>query len=128
MRRDDVPVLVFDEIDAGISGAVAHAVAERLQRLAAAHQVFVITHMPQIACRAAAQFSVEKNVAHERTSVVMHPLDEPARETELTRMLGGDSTHARAHARELLAHAASATPVRPAAQKSKSTQPTRRTK
>jgi DNA repair protein RecN (Recombination protein N) len=128
MRRDDVPVLVFDEIDAGISGAVAHAVAERLQRLAAAHQVFVITHMPQIACRAMAQFSVEKTIAHERTSVSMHLLDDPARETELTRMLGGDSTHARAHARELLAHAASATPVRPAAQKSKSTQPTRRTK
>jgi DNA repair protein RecN (Recombination protein N) len=129
MRRDDVPVLVFDEIDAGISGAVAHAVAERLQRLAAAHQVFVITHMPQIACRAVIQFSVEKTVVQERTSVTMRALAGAERETELTRMLGDDSTHARAHARELLAHAPAAVKnVRPAAPAAKITNHVRRTK
>lgn len=100
--RDDVPVLVFDEIDAGISGTVAHAVGERLRRLSANHQVFVITHMPQIACRAASHFAVEKSVCEDRTIVTMRALNVDARVEEIARMLGGDTKAARAHARELL--------------------------
>lgn len=101
--RDDVPVLIFDEIDAGISGTVAHAVGERLRRLSATHQVFVITHMAHIAARAASHFAVSKSVSADRTSIAMALLDDAAREDELARMLGGDSKAARAHARELLA-------------------------
>jgi DNA repair protein RecN (Recombination protein N) len=106
MRRDDVPILMFDEIDAGISGAVARAVAERLQRLGDTHQVFVITHMPQIACRATTHFTVDKRTMGARTSVGMRLLGGDDRADELSRMLGGDSDLARAHARELLEHAA----------------------
>jgi DNA repair protein RecN (Recombination protein N) len=100
--RGDVPILVFDEIDAGISGKVAHAVATRLEQLAQRHQVFVITHMPQIACRAATQYTVEKHVEGKRTSVSMRRLSAEEREAELARMLGGESAVARAHAKELL--------------------------
>jgi len=115
--RDDVPVLVFDEIDAGISGSVAHAVGERLRRLSASHQVFVITHMAQIAARAASHFAVSKSVAADRTTVAMSLLSGPAREDELARMLGGDSKAARAHARELLA---SDNPAPPSSSRKKS--------
>ncbi len=102
--REDVPILVFDEIDAGISGTVAHAVGARLRRLGDTHQVFVITHMAQIACRAATHFAVLKSVNGARTHVSMTALDAAAREEELARMLGGETKAARAHARELLAH------------------------
>lgn len=108
--RDDVPVLIFDEIDAGISGTVAHAVGERLRRLSANHQVFVITHMAQIAARAASHFAVSKSVSADRTAVAMTLLTGAAREDELARMLGGDSKAARAHARELLAADAAPSP------------------
>lgn len=99
--EDDVVVLVFDEIDAGISGTVAHAVGERLQALEDHHQVFVITHMPQIACRASGHYTVEKTVEDARTRVSITQLAAAAREEEIARMLGGDTTAARRHAREL---------------------------
>ena len=101
-RTDDMPVLVFDEIDAGVGGTVAHAVGERLQSLGVTHQVFVITHLPQIACRARTHLSVSKTVAGARTTVSLDALDEEGRERELARMLGGDSKTAIAHARELM--------------------------
>jgi len=105
MRGDDVPVLVFDEIDAGVGGTVAHAVGERLQALGEHHQVFVITHLPQIACRADAQFAVSKTVSGDRTTVAMTLLAGDAREKELARMLGGESKTALAHAHELAGNA-----------------------
>jgi len=67
--------------------------------------VFVITHLPQIACRADAHFAVSKTVADDRTTIAITPLSADAREKELARMLGGESKTALAHARELAANA-----------------------
>ena len=80
--------MVFDEIDAGIGGTTAHAVAETLRRLAERAQVVTITHLPQIATVADRHFSVEK-VAGDPTHTRIAPLDDAQRRDELERMLGG---------------------------------------
>jgi DNA repair protein RecN (Recombination protein N) len=80
--------MVFDEIDAGIGGTTAHAVAETLRRLAARAQVITITHLPQIATVADRHFRVEK-VAGDPTHTRIEPLDDAQRRDELERMLGG---------------------------------------
>lgn len=102
---DEVPSLVFDEIDAGIGGRVAHRVAERLAGVAEEHQVFAITHLPQIAARAATHFRVEKGERDGRATTEVVALDPVARVEEIARMLGGDpeSEVSRRHAEELLA-------------------------
>ena len=101
---DDVPSLVFDEIDAGIGGRVAHRVAERLAGVAAEHQVFAITHLPQIAARASTHFRVQKGERDGRAVTVVVGLEGAARVEEIARMLGGDpeSVVSRRHAEELL--------------------------
>lgn len=101
---DRVPTLVFDEIDAGIGGVIATKVGEKLSQVAREHQVFVITHLPQIASRANHHVLVEKL---ERGGVVatrVGELDGEERIREIARMLGGDpdSSTSRDHARELL--------------------------
>jgi DNA repair protein RecN (Recombination protein N) len=80
--------MVFDEIDAGIGGTTAHAVAETLRRLAERAQVITITHLPQIATVADRHFSVEK-VAGDPTHTRIEALDDAQRRDELERMLGG---------------------------------------
>jgi DNA repair protein RecN (Recombination protein N) len=80
--------MVFDEIDAGIGGQAAHAVAETLERLATRAQVLTITHLPQIASRADRHFRVEK-VAGDPTHTHIEPLGEAERREEIQRMLGG---------------------------------------
>ena len=80
--------MVFDEIDAGIGGTTAHAVAETLKRLAARAQVVTITHLPQIATVADRHFHVEK-VPGDPTHTRIEPLDDAERRDELERMLGG---------------------------------------
>ena len=80
--------MVFDEIDAGIGGVTAHAVAETLQRLAERAQVITITHLPQIATVADRHFLVEK-VPGDPTHTRIEPLDDAQRRDELERMLGG---------------------------------------
>ncbi|MFL5954987.1 MAG: DNA repair protein RecN [Gaiellaceae bacterium] len=80
--------MVFDEIDAGIGGTTAHAVAETLRRLAERAQVITITHLPQIATVADRHFSVEK-VAGDPTHTRIERLDDAQRRDELERMLGG---------------------------------------
>ncbi|MGH3001637.1 MAG: DNA repair protein RecN [Gaiellaceae bacterium] len=80
--------MVFDEIDAGIGGTTAHAVADTLRRLAGRAQVIAITHLPQIATQADRHFRVEK-VAGDPTHTRIAPLDDPGRRDELERMLGG---------------------------------------
>lgn len=113
-RVDDVPSLVFDEIDAGIGGRVAHQVAERLTAVAEAHQVFVITHLPQIAARATTHYTVEKGASEEgRAATSVRRLSDEERAYELARMLGGDPDSAASlqHARELLAERRSASPA-----------------
>ncbi len=101
---DEIPCLVFDEIDAGVGGEVAHQVAERLHSVADRHQVFVITHLPQIAARADAHYRVEKSQSGGRAATRVRLLDGEDRVAEVARMLGGDpeSDVSRQHARELL--------------------------
>ncbi len=80
--------MVFDEIDAGVGGTTAHAVAETLRRLAGRAQVLTITHLPQIATVADRHFAVEK-IAGDPTHTQIAPLDDAQRRDELERMLGG---------------------------------------
>ena len=82
------PTIVFDEIDAGIGGRTAHAVADALARLAERAQILTITHLPQIASRAERHFRVEK-VPGDPTHTRIEALDEDERREELERMLGG---------------------------------------
>ena len=86
---DEVPVLVFDEVDSGIGGAVAAVVGERLQTLAHYHQVFCITHLPQVASHARHHYRIEKKVVKNRTVTKVRALDEKERQDEIARMLGG---------------------------------------
>jgi DNA repair protein RecN (Recombination protein N) len=97
-------VLVFDEIDAGVSGAVADAVGARLQRLAGAHQLLCVTHLPQVAAYANRHFRVSKRVTSGRTRAGIADLSGNQRVEELARMLGGKRPTAasRRHASELL--------------------------
>ncbi|MBI4543900.1 MAG: DNA repair protein RecN [Gemmatimonadetes bacterium] len=107
-RLDRIPALVFDEIDAGIGGVVALQIGEKLRRVAGHHQVFVITHLPQIACRAEHHLRVEKVEREGTTLTRLTELEGEERVRELARMLGGDphSTASLQHARELLGAAA----------------------
>lgn len=103
-RHDDVPVLIFDEVDTGVSGRAAQSIADKLYRLSRSCQVFSITHLPQVACMADGQYLIEKIVDGERTMTRVEQLDETGRVNELARMLGGveiteKTTH---HAHEML--------------------------
>jgi DNA repair protein RecN (Recombination protein N) len=106
-RLDHVPTLVFDEVDAGIGGRVGLQVGETLRRVAAYHQVFAITHLPQIAARAHHHILVSKGARGGVTTADVTVLAGDDRVAELARMLGGDpdSAVSRAHARELLENA-----------------------
>ncbi|MFL5560124.1 MAG: DNA repair protein RecN [Gemmatimonadaceae bacterium] len=103
-RLDQVPTLIFDEVDAGIGGKVGLQVGDTMRRVAAHHQVFAITHLPQIAARAHHHILVAKGARGGVTTADVAVLLEQDRITELARMLGGDpeSDISRAHAAELL--------------------------
>ena len=103
-ERDQISTLVFDEIDAGISGRVAAAVGRKLEALAVSHQAIVITHLPQIASRAHQHFSVRKNQRGGRTLTEVHLLDDGQRAEEIAALLAGEtvSATARKHAKEML--------------------------
>ena len=107
-RLDRVPTLVFDEVDAGIGGRVGLQVGETMRRVAAHHQVFAITHLPQIAARGHHHILVAKGARGGVTAADITVLEGDPRVTEIARMLGGDpeSEVSRAHARELLENAA----------------------
>ena len=99
--------LVFDEVDAGLGGAAAVAVGQALARLGRAHQVFVVTHLAQVAAGADRQVVVTKSVRDSRTHVAAVTLDGDDRIDEMARMLAGSVTDtARRHAAELLATSA----------------------
>jgi DNA repair protein RecN (Recombination protein N) len=99
-----VPTMVFDEVDAGIGGRVAGAVADRLAALGRARQVLCVTHLPQIAARASHHLSVDKAVRGGRTRATVAVVAGARRVDEIARMLGGErvTDAARRHARELL--------------------------
>ena len=102
--RDLVSILVFDEIDSGISGRIAAAVGRKMQALSASHQTIVITHLPQIASLADSHFSVRKKQVKKRTITEVVALDEKARTEEIAYLLAGEtiSDAARRHAQEML--------------------------
>jgi DNA repair protein RecN (Recombination protein N) len=104
LRDTAVETLVFDEVDAGVGGAVADAVGDRLAALSRGCQVWCITHLPQIACRAAHHLRVEKVLEGGRTVTRVRLLGSEERIEELARMLGGRHVTGttREHARELV--------------------------
>ena len=105
--RDPVDLLIFDEVDSGIGGAVAQAVGERLRRLARHRQIVCVTHLPMIAALAQHHLHVTKRLLHGRTVVSVEPVEGEARVTEVARMLAGERVTAttRRQARELLGSA-----------------------
>ncbi len=100
--EDEIPVLVFDEVDANVGGETANAVGEKMKQIAAKRQVLCITHLPQVAAPADAHYVVTKQVKEGRTISEIELLDKKSRVTELARMLGGQSDAARKHAEALL--------------------------
>ncbi len=88
--KDDISTLIFDEIDAGISGKTAWKVSEKLGELSRDHQIICITHLPQIAAMADNHFMIEKGLMDGRTETRIYGLDEEKSIRELSRLLGGE--------------------------------------
>ena len=88
-QQDGVPTLIFDEVDAGVSGRAAQKVAYKLWTVSKGRQVLCVTHLPQIAAMADAEYTVEKRVENERTYTSVLHLDESGRKQELARLIGG---------------------------------------
>ena len=103
-EEDGVDLLLFDEVDSGIGGAVARTVGERLARLGHVRQVLLVTHLPVIACQAQRQFRIAKLVREGRTHAHVERVEGEARVGEIARMLAGDAATdtTRRQARELL--------------------------
>lgn len=99
-----VETIIFDEVDAGIGGATAEVVGEKLRSLARYHQILCITHLPQIASKGTAHFLVEKSVVKGRTQTSIWELGQEERVQEIARLLGGKviTAQAVAHAEEML--------------------------
>jgi DNA repair protein RecN (Recombination protein N) len=108
--KGSAPVLIFDEIDTGVGGAVADAIGKRLRSLAKDLQIIAVTHSPQVAAQADQHLLISKQLSSKdkRMSTTVAPLSEVARREELARMLSGDTVTdaARAQAGELLARSA----------------------
>jgi DNA repair protein RecN (Recombination protein N) len=100
--EDEIPVLVFDEVDANVGGETANAVGEKMRQIANKRQVLCITHLPQVAAAGVAHYVVSKQVKEGRTISEISLLNRKERVTELTRMLGGQTDAARKHAEALL--------------------------
>ncbi len=101
-RVDEIPVLIFDEVDANVGGETANAVGEKMRQIARERQVLCITHLAPVAAHASAHYLVTKQVREGRTFSEITLLARKERVTELARMLGGQSEAARMHAEELL--------------------------
>jgi DNA repair protein RecN (Recombination protein N) len=102
---DDIPVLVFDEVDANIGGEVGRVVGEKMATIGRRHQVLCVTHLPQVASLAGQHLLVEKEERGARVGVTIRPVhdDRAERVAEIARMLGDRSApSALAHAEELL--------------------------
>ena len=103
-RHDAIPVLIFDEVDTGVSGRAAQSIADKLFKLSSTCQVFSITHLPQVACMADHQYLIRKKVEDGRTMTEVESLSENGRVMELARMLGGVEITEKTlhHAQEML--------------------------
>ncbi|HYG23306.1 MAG TPA: DNA repair protein RecN [Verrucomicrobiae bacterium] len=100
--EDEIPVLVFDEVDANVGGETAHVVGDKMRQIAKKRQVLCITHLPQVAATAAAHYVVSKQTRDGRTISEIRSLEKKERVAELSRMLGGQTDAARKHAEALL--------------------------
>ena len=103
-REDQIPTLIFDEVDAGIGGKTAKIVGEKLRHIARSHQVFCITHLPQIASQGEQHYRIAKSVQANHTATDIQPLSFPERIEEIARMSGGKEITdiTRKHAKEML--------------------------
>ncbi len=108
-EKDDIPTIIYDEIDTGVSGLAASRIGEALCKTARGRQVLCITHTAQIAAMADSHLLIQKNVEAERTYTEIHPLDERGRVQALARIISGDHVTelSLANAREMLGLAAS---------------------
>lgn len=106
-QQQTVPTLIFDEVDSGISGAVAEVVGRKLRTLGHRHQVLCVTHLAQVAAQAHQQLEVQKSHGKDGTRTAIQPLDDEHRVEALARLIGGSqlTETTRTHARELLASA-----------------------
>jgi DNA repair protein RecN (Recombination protein N) len=102
-KEDNIPLLVFDEIDANVGGEIAAAVGRKMAELGRSHQIISITHLPQVAALASCHYVVTKVVQKDRTHSQLRRVEDDQRVDEIARMLGGKAESARAHARSLLA-------------------------
>ena len=101
-EKDEMPTMIFDEIDVGISGNTGRAVAQKLQQIAKNHQVLCVTHLAQIAAMASKQFFIEKDVVNEQTFTHVTELDRDGMIKEIARLSGvGVSSQAESAAAEL---------------------------
>ena len=87
--KDEIPTVIFDEIDTGISGRVAQSVAEKMYVISDDHQVFCVTHLPQIASMSDYHFKVAKDVIDNKTYTNVIQLSHKEKEEEIARMIGG---------------------------------------
>ncbi|MEL6616588.1 MAG: DNA repair protein RecN, partial [Bacteroidota bacterium] len=90
-KSERLPILVFDEIDTGISGPIARRVGESMRGLASYHQIIAITHLPQIASLGDVHFSVEKDIEDGRTKTHIRTLNESERAEAVAQLLSGDA-------------------------------------
>jgi DNA repair protein RecN (Recombination protein N) len=105
-RVDEVPTLVFDEVDVGVGGRAGQVVGEKLWGISAQHQVICITHLPQVAAFGDTHFTISKSVIADRTRSIVERLDDEQRAAEIAAMLDGTpSEHSRRAAYEMLERA-----------------------
>ncbi|MDR1494578.1 MAG: DNA repair protein RecN [Rickettsiales bacterium] len=103
LRVGSASTMIFDEIDSGVSGAVADVVGERLKRLGQNFQVFVVTHLPQIASKGHSHFKISKETRNDRTYTMIEKLDQILRKNEIAKMLSArDVTEEALRAAEML--------------------------
>lgn len=107
MTKDATMISIFDEVDAGVGGAIGHAIGEKLKAISRGRQVLCVTHLAQVAALADAHLKVEKKVTNGRTLSTLHSLDRSQRVEELARMMGGREVTelTRRHASEVLEQA-----------------------
>ena len=88
-EKDQIPTMIFDEVDTGVSGRAAQKVAEKLRRVSQGRQVLCVTHLPQIAAMADTHFLISKAEQQGRTYTSVTPLDREGRKAEIARLIGG---------------------------------------
>ena len=87
--KDEIPTVIFDEIDTGISGRIAQCVAEKMYLISKNHQIFCVTHLPQIASMADTNYLISKNVINDKTYTSIIKMNDGEKQQEIARMIGG---------------------------------------